>query len=200
VAAVTGKRRRTGYLVLVPSPTILKSPPERHETDAERLDRNTMELLNELRVAGTGIQVMFGFLLIVPFNKGWPKVSSFGRADYFVTLLCVATAAVLLLAPSAHHRILFRHGEKRYLVEMANRIAIVAMVFLAAGFTGILILLADVVAGGAGPLVLGVVAGVGIVALWFGLPLAHLIRHGRSAEQLEKEGLESGMDEARPAG
>ena len=76
---------------------------------------------------------------------------------------------------------------------MANRLAIVAMVFLAAGFTGILILIADVVAGGVGPILLGLVAAVGIVALWFGLPLAHLIRHGRSADQLEKEGLTSGM-------
>lgn len=182
------------------SPAILKSAPQRDETDAERLDRNTMELLNELRVAGTGIQVMFGFLLIVPFNKGWPKVSSFGRTDYFVTLLCVATAAVLLLAPSIHHRILFRHGEKQYLVEMGNRLVIVAMVFLAAGFTGILILIADVVAGGVGPLLLGIVAAVGIVALWFGLPLLHLIRHGRSAGQLEHEGLTSGMDDTPSAG
>lgn len=180
----------------MPSPTILTSRDQRDETAAERLDRNTIELLNELRVAGTGIQVMFGFLLIVPFNKGWSKVSSFGRTDYFVTLLCVAIAAVLLLAPSIHHRILFRHGEKRYLVAMANRLAIVAMVFLGAGFTGILILIADVVAGGLGPLLLGVVAAVGIATLWFGLPLAHLIHHGRRAGQLQHDGLTSGMDDA----
>ena len=66
----------------------------RDETSAERLDRNTMELLNELRVAATGIQVMFGFLLIVPFNVGWRRLSSFGRTEYFVTLICIAVAAV----------------------------------------------------------------------------------------------------------
>jgi Family of unknown function (DUF6328) len=159
----------------VTSPTILTRDDGRDETAAERLDRNTQELLNELRVAGTGIQVMFGFLLIVPFNTGWRHVSSFCRADYFVTLLCVATAAVLLLAPSIHHRILFRHGEKRYLVATANRFAIAAMGFLAAGFTGILILITDVVVGGVGPVLIGLLAAIGIAVLWFGIPLARLI-------------------------
>ncbi len=134
------------------SPT---STDGRDETAEERLDRNTMELLNELRVAGTGIQVMFAFLLVVPFNTGWRHVSTFGRATYFVTLLCVAIAAVLLIAPSIQHRILFRHGEKRYLVQTANQLAIAAMVFLTAGFTGILVLVTDVVVGGAAPWIVG---------------------------------------------
>ena len=103
---------------------------ERDETPLERLDRNTIELLNELRVASTGIQVMFAFLLIVPFNNGFRRVSSFERTDYFVTLLCVAVAAILLMAPSIHHRLLFRHGEKGYLLRVANRLAILAMISL----------------------------------------------------------------------
>lgn len=156
------------------STTILAGTEQRDETAAEQLDRNTIELLNELRVAGTGIQVMFGFLLIVPFNTGWRHVSSFGRTVYFVTLLSVAVSAVLLLAPSIHHRILFRHGEKPYLISVANRLAILAMVFLAGGFTGILVLIADVIAGGIAPLLIGLVAAVAIAALWFALPIAHL--------------------------
>ena len=146
----------------------------RDETAAERLDRNTMELLNELRVAGTGIQVMFAFLLVVPFNTGWRHVSAFGRTTYFVTLLCVALAAVLLMAPSIHHRILFRHREKRYLVQTANRLAIAAMVFLAAGFTGILILISDVVVGGAAPWIFGACVAIGLAALWFAWPLSRI--------------------------
>lgn len=146
----------------------------RDETAAERLDRNTIELLNELRVVATGIQVMFAFLLVVPFNTGWRHVSSFGQTVYFVALLCVATAAVLLMAPSIHHRVLFRHAEKRYLVATANRIAIVAMIFLAAGLTAILILVADVVVGGAAPWIIGAVSATGIAALWFGLPLSRI--------------------------
>jgi hypothetical protein len=76
---------------------------DRDETPDEQLDRNTIELLNELRVAGTGIQVMFAFLLVVPFNTGWSKTSSFERAVYFVTLVLVALATFLLMAPPVHH-------------------------------------------------------------------------------------------------
>jgi hypothetical protein len=148
------------------------SEEQRDETPIERLDRNTIELLNELRVAGTGVQIMFAFLLVAPFSMGFRHVSQFGRVDYFVTLVCVALAAVLLIAPSIHHRILFRQGEKEFLVWMANRLAILAMVFLTIGFTGILVLLADVVLGGPAPVIMGLLAGATISGLWFGLPLA----------------------------
>jgi hypothetical protein len=143
----------------------------RDERPAERLDRNTIELLNELRLAGTGIQVMFAFLLVVPFQHGWSSVDSFERTVYFVTLLFVAVAAFLLMAPPIHHRILFRHGEKRFLISVANYVAIAGMICLAIGFVGILLLISDVVVGGAAP---GAVAGgvaVFIGVLWFVLPL-----------------------------
>lgn len=80
---------------------------ERDETQPERLDRNTVELLNELRVAGAGVQVMFAFLLVVPFNQGWKHVDGFEKVVYFATLLIVALGAFLLLAPPIHHRLLF---------------------------------------------------------------------------------------------
>jgi hypothetical protein len=149
---------------------------ERDESPLERLDRNTSELLNELRVAGTGIQVMFAFLLIVPFNVGWKHVDSFEQGVYFATLICIAISAVLLLAPSIHHRILFRQHEKSYLVSTANRIAILAMVFLGIGFTGILVLLSDVVLGGLWAAVVGVLAAVTVAVVWFGLPLLRRVR------------------------
>ena len=94
-------------------------------------------------------------------------MSEFGRVDYFVTLVCVAPAAVLLMAPW----ILFRQGEKQFLVWMANRLAIAAMVFLTVGFTGILVLLADVVLGGPAPAIMGLLAAATISGLWFVLPL-----------------------------
>lgn len=152
---------------------------QRDETPVERLDRNTIELLNELRVAATGIQIMFAFLLVAPFNTGFKRISEFARVDYFITLICVAVAAVLLMAPSIHHRILFRRGEKRYLVWMANRLAIVAMVFLTVGFSGIMVLLADVVLGGPAPLIVGLLSAAIISGLWFGLPLIELARGPR---------------------
>jgi hypothetical protein len=80
--------------------------------------------------------VLFAFLLIVPFNTGFKKLSSFDRYDYFVTLLCIAAAAALLIAPSIHHRLLFRHGEKAYLVDVANRLAIIGSNSCASPRTG----------------------------------------------------------------
>ena len=144
----------------------------RDETAPQRLDRNTVELLNELRIAGTGIQVLFAFLLIVPFNTGWKTVDSFERVVYFVTLLVVALAAFLILAPPIHHRLLFRHGEKQFLIRVGNYVAIAGMACLAVGFVGILVLISDVVVGGAAPAVVGGLAALVLVGLWFVLPLA----------------------------
>jgi uncharacterized protein DUF6328 len=148
----------------------LQAKDRREESSSEQLDRNTIELLNELRIAGTGIQVMFAFLLVVPFQSGWHHVDSFERTVYFITLLLVATAAFLLMAPPIHHRILFRHGEKRFLVQTANYLAIGGMVMLAFGFVGILVLLSDVVVGGAAPAIVGVLAATFLAGLWFAAP------------------------------
>jgi uncharacterized protein DUF6328 len=183
---------RSGTVVCVASPTTLNGADERDETAAERLDRNTIELLNELRIAGTGIQVIFGFLLIVPFNTGWRRVSPFGHTVYYVTLLCVALSSVLLIAPSVQHRILFRQGEKEYLIETANRLALIGTVFLAVGFTGILVLVSDVVANGVGAVIVGAVAAIGIGVLWFGVPLARL------RAQRENQGPTASGEKASP--
>lgn len=153
---------------------------DREESTDEKLDRNTIELLNELRIAGSGIQILFAFLLVVPFNAGWAKTTSFERAMYFVTLVLVAVAAVLLLAPAIHHRLLFRHHEKSYLVTSGNRLAIAGMAFLALGFTGILVLLSDYVVGGIAPIVAGVVTLAAVGGLWFVTPL---VRRSRERPQ-----------------
>jgi Family of unknown function (DUF6328) len=142
------------------------------ESPQQRLDRNTIELLNELRVAVTGIQVLFGFLLIVPFNTGFRRVDSFDRGVYFTTLICIAISAILLLAPAIHHRILFRHHQRPYLVRSANRIVILAMMFLAAGLTGILLLISDVVLGGPWGVVVGALTAVTLAGVWFGIPMS----------------------------
>jgi Family of unknown function (DUF6328) len=122
-------------------------------------------------VASTGIQVMFAFLLVVPFNAGFSKLTSFDRYCYFVTLLCLAAAATLLIAPSMHHRLLFRRGEKDYLVAVGTRLAIVSGVFLTAGMTGILVLISNVVFGGTTAVVVGVLTALIVAGLWFGMPL-----------------------------
>ena len=144
----------------------------RDETRLERLDRNTVELLNELRVAGTGIQVLLAFLLVAPFDSRFSRLSPFERDDYLVTLVCIALAATLLIAPSIHHRILFRHHQKPYLLRVGNQAMIVGMVFLGVGLVGILVLISDLVFGAAAAVIAGVVTGVVIGALWLGVPLA----------------------------
>src|SRR3954470_23935070 len=96
----------------------------REETEKERLDRNLIELLNELRVALPGVQVLFAFLLAVPFNQRFAEVTDFQRDVYFATLMCTAVATALLLAPSTLHRIQFRQDDKKFIVSSANRYAI----------------------------------------------------------------------------
>jgi hypothetical protein len=115
--------------------------------------------------------VMFAFLLIVPFNNGWRRVDNFERADYFVTLLLVACSAFLLMAPAVHYRLLFRHGERGFLIRVGNNLAIVGMLLLAMGFVGILVLLSDVVLGGVAPAIVGTLAAVLVGSLWFALPV-----------------------------
>jgi hypothetical protein len=156
------------------------------EPESERLGRNVTDLLNELRVAGTGIQVMFAFLLVVPFNAGWKQASTFDEWVYFITLLCIAIAAVLLIAPSVHHRLLFRQRERPYLVRVGTRLAIVASGFIAVGLTGILVLISNFVFGTVAAVIVGIAAAGLVTSVWFALPLGR--RYEPSGGGLEAEG------------
>jgi Family of unknown function (DUF6328) len=117
----------------------------RGESEEERLDRNLMELLQELRVAIPGIQVLFAFLLVVPFQQGWASVTEFETTVYYVTLLLTAASSVCLIAPTARHRMRFRELDKKWIVETANRLAIAGLVFLAGAVCGVLMLISHVV-------------------------------------------------------
>jgi hypothetical protein len=143
----------------------------RQETQLERQDRNTIELVQEMRVAAVGIQVLLAFLLVVPFQTGWREVTSFDRDEYFITLVSIAIAAALLIAPSIHHRILFREHEKAYVVEVGNTLVIVAAGFMTVGFTGIFVLLTHVLFGGVAATIAGAATALATTAVWFGLPL-----------------------------
>jgi hypothetical protein len=114
------------------------------EDQAERLDRELIELLNELRVIMPGVQVLFGFLLTVPFQQRFTEVDDFQRIVYFVTLLLTAASAAFLMGPSAFHRLTFREGQKPYLVHLGTRQAIIGMALLALAMNGVLLLLSDV--------------------------------------------------------
>jgi hypothetical protein len=143
----------------------------RQETSLERLDRNLDEMTGEVRVIVTGVQVLFAFLLVVPFNSGFKGVGPFERGAYFVTLLCAALAAVCMIAPAAQHRVLFRQEDKRHIVFVANRVVIAGMVFLALAMSGSILLVATKLFGALTGAVTAGVLGTAFALLWFVLPL-----------------------------
>jgi hypothetical protein len=146
------------------------------EDEGERLDRELLELLNELRVVMPGVQVLFGFLLTVPFQQGFDKIDDFQRTVYFATLLLTAAAAAFLMAPSAFHRLTFRGGQKPYLIQLGTRQTIVGMALLALAMNGAILLLTDIVFGST-TVVVTVAATTALFAwLWFGHALVRVAR------------------------
>ena len=141
------------------------------EDEQERLDRELIELLNELRVMVTGIQVLFAFLLAVAFSQRFTVLTARDRDVYFVTLLSAAMASVWFIAPAAYHRLLFRHHQKRHMVFAANRMAITGSLFLAIAITGVLFLITDLLYGGVATAIVTVLATCMTGGLWFVLPL-----------------------------
>jgi hypothetical protein len=145
--------------------------PEPGESREERVNRELIELLNELRVALPGVQVLFAFLLAVPFAQRFGQVTDVQKDAYMVALLCTMAGSVFLMAPTAHHRIRFRDPDKESLLKLANVFAIVGTVFLAVGMTAVVFLVTDLLFQ---DLVTAVVTGVtaGFFAIvWFALPL-----------------------------
>ena len=117
--------------------------PDRDETEHERLDRNLTELVGELRVALPGVQVLFAFLLTVPFNQRFAMVSSFQESVYLVALLSTAVATAFFLAPSALHRVQFRQDDKEHIVYAGNRYAIAGLAALVVAITSAVLLVTD---------------------------------------------------------
>src|SRR3954470_2792505 len=151
----------------------LLGPPVdgRNETPLERCDRNLAELLQEVRVAQTGVQVLFGFLLTVPFTVRFHAITPTERAVYFATLMLAGAAAVLLIAPTSHHRLLFRRGDKQRLVMVANRYAIAGLVAVAATMVGAVLLVSLLVIGSLGAALASVAAAAGCAWCWYLEPL-----------------------------
>jgi hypothetical protein len=158
----------------------------RDETEEERLDRNLGELLQELRVALPGVQVLFAFLLAVPFQKGFEEVTSFQKDVYFATLILTAISATMLISPSAYHRITFRYQQKRRLVYYANRFAIVGLAFLALAMTGAILLITDVLFSTAAAWVTAALALSFFSFFWFAMPLQRRLKLSAGQEPLGK--------------
>jgi hypothetical protein len=148
------------------------------EDRKERLDRELLELLNELRVAIPGVQVLFAFLLTVPFTQRFEQVTQFQKYVYFVTLLCSATASAFLIAPSSYHRLRFRQREKQQMVLTSNRLAIVGLGFLALAINGVVLLITDVLFREATTILVTALTALVFVGLWYVLPLGRAAAGG----------------------
>jgi len=153
---------------------------DRSETTHERLDRNLVEMTGELRVIITGVQVLFAFLLVVPFDARFARLGSFERAVYFATLLLAALAAICTIAPAAQHRILFRHDDKAHLVFSASGLTIAGLMCLALAMCGALLLVATVLFGEIVGLITALAMGVPFAVLWFAMPLRRRCRDAAS--------------------
>jgi Family of unknown function (DUF6328) len=151
-------------------------PSGREESEGERLDRNLAELLQELRVALPGVQVLFAFLLAVPFQNGFKEITAFQEKAYFITLLCTAISAALLISPTAYHRMTFRRQQKKHLLFVANRLAIAGVGFLALAMTGAIMLITDVLYGTVATLLFSGAALTMFVVLWGLLPLRRRLK------------------------
>lgn len=141
------------------------------ESPKERVDRELIELLNELRVSLPGVQVLFAFLLTVPFSAGFGRLTSGQRSWYFATFLATAAASALLMAPTSYHRILFRKVDKERMVRTATRFAIAGTVLLSFAIAGAVFVVADLLYATAVAASMAAVVAAGTAWLWFGLPL-----------------------------
>ena len=146
------------------------------ESKAERLDRELGELLQELRVALPGVQVLFAFLLTVPFSQRFDTLSPFQRDLYFGILLATALASILFIAPTAYHRIRWRDYDKERLLVTSTRLSIVGLVALTMAVAGATYLIGDVMFGAEVAAVAAAAIGAALVWFWFGLPLARKAR------------------------
>lgn len=141
------------------------------EDSQSKLDRELIELLNELRVALPGVQVLFAFLLAVPFSQRFGSVTSTQRAGIFVALVFTTISSLLLIAPSAQHRLLFRQHDKETLMQRSNRLAIAGVASLAVAMSAVVFVISDVLYGGAASTIATSLAAVGFVTIWFLQPV-----------------------------
>jgi hypothetical protein len=146
--------------------------PEEGESEKERVDRELIELLNEVRVALPGVQVLFAFLLVVPFNQRFVELSTVERWVYYAALLSTALATALLIAPSSYHRLRFREGDKEQMLRTSNKLLVTGLAFAAVSIALAVGLISGFVFGTG----LGLAAGIGVGAwlawFWYGLPLS----------------------------
>src|ERR1700760_1106832 len=153
----------------------------RSETEAQRLDRNWISLLQELRVVQTGVQLLTGFLLTLPFQQRFDELNATMRVIYLATVGCSVVSTVLLEAPVAMHRLLFRRHRTQYLVSAAHRFAYAGLLLMGLALTGVTVTIFGAVAGPPTGAIAGACAIVAQLALWVALPLWVRLRSPRPA-------------------
>ena len=150
-----------------------EKPRSKHETEKQRWDRNFADLLQELRVAQTGVQILFAFLLTLPFSSGFPSTSAFQKDTYVVALIAAAFATAMIISPVAFHRALFRQGRKPELVRYAHRMATGGLAFMLVAMVSSVLLITDYLLNIWAAVGLTVLTGGWFLTLWAGLPFAH---------------------------
>jgi len=143
------------------------------EDRQERTARELIELLNELRVILPGVQVLFAFLLTVPFTQRFPQLDELETGVFFTTLLCTAVATALLIAPSAHHRMLWRGGVREQRLEMGNMLTIAGLIFLVPAMVGVVFVITDFIFDLTAAVTVTALLALAFALLWFALPLRY---------------------------
>jgi VIT1/CCC1 family predicted Fe2+/Mn2+ transporter len=154
----------------------MTTPSDHAEEEQEQLNRQLGELLQELRVAMPGVQILFAFLLAVPFNQRFGDTNAFQRDVYLVTLLCAAVASASFVAPVAYHRLMFRHRDKPHLIKVASRFAIAGLAALALAMTSAILLVTDFLFSSITAWVITAIVLALFAWLWFGLALTRRFR------------------------
>ncbi|GII92774.1 DUF6328 family protein [Sinosporangium siamense] len=160
-----------------------ESRQETEESRQERLNRELLELLQGLRVAVTGVQVLFAFLLTIPYATGFVKVDDSGQWLYFIALLGAALASICFITPAAQHRVLFRTGSKDLLLRRANRLSIAGAFFLAVAMTSAVALVTKSILSGWPAAAFGAL--VAVAAGWFWLIEPAIAKRSPDAKLLE---------------
>jgi ABC-type protease/lipase transport system fused ATPase/permease subunit len=155
--------------------------PHESEDEKQRIDRELIELLNELRVVLPGVQVLFAFLLILPFSKGFPGVTHAERLVYIAAVLLTTFSTVLLLAPSSYHRLRFRDPDKEQLIKDSNRLTIAGTAALALAILCVVYLVTAYVFSSWAGLAAVAFCGIMFVVFWYALPMSQQLATRRDA-------------------
>jgi amino acid transporter len=153
------------------------------ESTRARHNRELIELLNELRVALPGVQVLFAFLLAVPFANGFPKLSSLDRHIFFVAFIATALSTVLLIAPSSYHRLRWRRDDKERMLVISNGLTIAGLACLAVAITSAVFVITDFLFHRTWAATFTALVAAAFLVLWYGLPLASAIQDRRSPKR-----------------